>query len=165
MLTSQWVILPGCRKLRKKKSQTQHISILLQWNGNFWRRRKNSHRNETDNPFFLFPVMENYHLHYIRFAFTQITQQEQILAKYFCSIGKVTNTFISNLVKWMLSLLMARGFGINLFIKSLPTHITLWFCVLPDLVSETVFFFLHSACRNSNLKGCLKRSKEKINWA
>lgn len=52
----------------------------------------------ADNPFFFFPLMENYQLHYIRFAFSlmpwKFAQQEQILAKYFCTIGKVINTFI-----------------------------------------------------------------------
>lgn len=69
----------------------------------------------ADNSFFLFPLKENYQLHYIRFAFTQITQQEQILTKYFCSIGKVTNTFISSWVQWKLSLLMAGGLEFDYF--------------------------------------------------
>lgn len=42
-------ITMGCiirrQEVGKKKSETVHISILLQWNGNFWRKRK-SHRNE-----------------------------------------------------------------------------------------------------------------------
>lgn len=68
-----------------------------------------------DNPFFLFLLMKNYQLCYIRFAFKQITQREKIFAKYFCSTGKVTNTFISNLVFRKLSLLMARELELDYF--------------------------------------------------
>lgn len=71
----------------------------------------------ADNPFFLFPLTENYQLHYIRFPFIQITQQEQILAKYFYCIGKITNTSNSSLVKWKLSLLMARGLELDYFLS------------------------------------------------
>lgn len=38
--------------------------------------KKITEMNCADNPFFLFPLTENYELHYIRFSVTQITQQE-----------------------------------------------------------------------------------------
>lgn len=75
---------------KKVTNCTHKYTSIMEWKS-LQEKKKIIEMSCADNPFFLFPLTENYKLHYIRFSVTQITQQEQILAKYFCCLGKVTN--------------------------------------------------------------------------
>lgn len=55
----------------EKKSQTIHIRIFPNGMEIFEEEKEiQIEMSCADNPFFFFPLMENYQLHYIRFAFS-----------------------------------------------------------------------------------------------